>query len=146
MLRHGRALWLVGVGYVDALAPTATRTPVPLVEPEATSVPLVAEGQPAVGPGVQDVPGTGASAWRSLVAQYPWPVDWALATIACESSGYPRAYNPAGPYVGLFGIWASEGGGHRWTTEELMDPELNVAAAHELWTRHGPAPWPSCGY
>jgi hypothetical protein len=58
----------------------------------------------------------------------------------CESDGNPLSYNPVGPYVGLFQVWL----GHRWTRAQLEDPEINVAAAYELYQRSGWQPWPSC--
>ncbi len=78
--------------------------------------------------------------WRALVSrpEFTWDPAWALAVIACESSGNPEAYNPLG-YVGLFQVSLI----HRWSVEQLLDPELNTRAAHELYLRGG-NPWPNC--
>ena len=82
-----------------------------------------------------------ADQWRELVCNPPfiWECEVALAVIQCESSGNPAARN--GPYVGLFAVDSVL---HRWTVEQLEDPEINVAAAAELWERRGWQPWPSC--
>ena len=42
----------------------------------------------------------------------------AAAVIQCESSGNPEAYNPAGPFVGLFQIYVGNWGG-RYDAEML---------------------------
>jgi uncharacterized protein YabE (DUF348 family) len=82
---------------------------------------------------------TGASvgSWRDLVCSYGWDCDWALAVIACESGGNPGAYNPAGPFIGLFQIWAGHG-------SNLNDPATNIAAAYSLYLSGGRGHWPNC--
>jgi hypothetical protein len=57
----------------------------------------------------------------------------------CESGGNPAARN--GPYVGLFQVDSVL---HRWTVEELLVPELNIAAGYELYQQRGWQPWPGC--
>jgi hypothetical protein len=71
--------------------------------------------------------------------QYPWNAERAYQIMMCESSGDPLAYNPAG-HVGLFQVALI----HRWTRAELENPEINVAAAFELYEGRGWQPWPSC--
>lgn len=78
-----------------------------------------------------------ASDWRGLVCSYDWDCDWALAVIACESGGNPNAYNPQGPYVGLFQIWVGHG-------DNLEDPTTNIAAAYSLYLSGGRGHWPNC--
>jgi hypothetical protein len=36
-------------------------------------------------------------------------------------------------------------GGFGWTVADLYDPEINTAAAWELYKRQGPGAWPGCG-
>ncbi len=74
--------------------------------------------------------------WRALVCSYNWDCDWALAVIACESGGNPNAYNPAGPYVGLFQILDP--------SASLFDPATNVAEAHWKYLTLGPGAWGAC--
>ena len=74
--------------------------------------------------------------WRTLVCTYDWDCAWALAVIACESGGNPNAYNPSGPYVGLFQVLDPSG--------SLLNPAANVAAAYSMYLRQGSAPWPNC--
>jgi len=77
--------------------------------------------------------------WRAFIKGYDWDTQKAEAIVWCESSGNPLAYNPAG-HVGLFQVSLI----HRWTYDELIQPEINVAAAYELYQRRGWQPWPSC--
>ena len=74
--------------------------------------------------------------WRTLVCSYNWNCTWAMAVIACESGGNPNAYNPAGPYVGLFQVLNPSG--------SLFEPAANIAAAYSKYLRQGPGAWPSC--
>lgn len=75
--------------------------------------------------------------WGELVCSYGWDCAWALAVISCESGGNPSAYNPVGPYVGLFQIWEGFGG-------NLWDPAVNIAAAYSLYQTGGASHWPNC--
>lgn len=90
---------------------------------------------------MQTVAAVGEEGWWDLINQYQWDSVKAEKVMMCESGGDPGAYNPAGPYVGLFQIWE----GHRWTAEELLVPEINVAAAYEKYQQNGWQPWPECG-
>jgi uncharacterized protein YabE (DUF348 family) len=89
----------------------------------------VAPSQPQPPPSGQD--------WGELVCSYGWDCSWALAVISCESGGNSSAYNPAGPYVGLFQIWEGFGG-------NLWDPAVNIAAAYSLYQTGGGSHWPNC--
>lgn len=77
--------------------------------------------------------------WRSLVCAPPftWRCDWALAVIMCESGGNPSAYNPVGPYYGLFQVLHGP-----------YDPYLNAVEAHIQYAQYvaglRPNPWPNC--
>ncbi len=74
--------------------------------------------------------------WRALVCSYDWDCDWAMAVIVCESGGYPNAYNPAGPYVGLFQILDP--------SASLFDPATNIAEAYWKYRSQGPGAWWGC--
>jgi hypothetical protein len=75
--------------------------------------------------------------WRDLVCTYGWDCGWALRVIACESGGNPNAYNPAGPYVGLFQILDP--------SRSLFDPAANIAAAWQKYLSQGRGAWGACG-
>lgn len=75
-------------------------------------------------------------------------LDWA-ALAACESRGNPHAYNPSGPYYGLYQfslpMWQAVGGSglpHVWSAEE------QTYRAQLLYQRVGgrwQGQWPHCG-
>ena len=72
-------------------------------------------------------------------------LNWA-ALARCESGGNPRAYNPAGPYYGLYqfmeSTWRSVGGvglPHQASASE------QTYRAQILYRRSGAGQWPVCG-
>ncbi|MEM7338749.1 MAG: ubiquitin-like domain-containing protein [Actinomycetota bacterium] len=71
-------------------------------------------------------------------------LNWA-ALADCESSGNPRAVNPAG-YYGLYqfslATWASVGGAGNPID---ATPEEQLNRAQILYDRSGPGQWPTCG-
>lgn len=77
------------------------------------------------------------NAFTELVCSYEWDCAWALAVVACESMNSPTAYNPAGPYLGLFQIWEGY-------SANLYDPATNVAIAWGLYNEGGAVHWPNC--
>ena len=72
-------------------------------------------------------------------------LNWA-ALARCESGGNPRAYNPAGPYYGLYqfslGTWRSVGGSGL-PSDASADEQ--TYRAQLLYNRSGRSPWPHCG-
>ena len=82
----------------------------------------------------------GEDHWREIIDQYDWDAEVAERVMMCESKGDAAAVN--GRYVGLFQIDSVL---HRWSEGELMVPEVNIAAAYELYQRRGWQPWPECG-
>ena len=83
-------------------------------------------------------PSVSLTALEDLVCSYDWDCAWALAVMYCESGGDPNAYNPAGPYVGLFQILDSSG------SLSLLDPATNIAEAHWKYLAQGPGAWRGC--
>jgi resuscitation-promoting factor RpfB len=98
-----------------------------VVGPEPESAPPVA--QPA---GCADFPTTGGLNWCGLAQ--------------CESGLNPNAYNPAGPYYGLYQFdvqtWQAYGGTGT-PSGKSIDEQTRVA--YNLYQARGAAPWPVCG-
>ena len=72
-------------------------------------------------------------------------LNWA-ALANCESSGNPNAYNPAGPYYGLYQFLASTWqsvGGTGVPTDHGAPEQTNRAQL--LYKRSGAGQWPVCG-
>lgn len=81
----------------------------------------------------------GEDHWREIIDQYSWDAEVAERVMMCESEGDAAAVN--GVYVGLFQIDSVL---HRWSREELLVPEVNIAAAFEKYRERGWQPWPEC--
>ncbi len=91
---------------------------------------------------------------RAILAKYfdPVDVDVAYLVIDCESNFNAAAYNPSGPYVGLFQhllrAWESRSANVGFAGADWWDAEANIAAAIPLW--YGTPPydadwhWPYC--
>jgi len=73
-------------------------------------------------------------------------LNWA-ALANCESGGNPQAYNPAGPYYGLYqfsaGTWASVGGSGLPSSASAGEQTLRASI---LYQRSGAGQWPVCGH
>jgi len=98
-----------------------------VVGPEQESAPPVA--QPA---GCADFPTTGGLNWCGLAQ--------------CESGLNPNAYNPAGPYYGLYQFdvqtWQANGGTGTPSGKSIAE---QTRVAYNLYQARGRAPWPVCG-
>jgi uncharacterized protein YabE (DUF348 family) len=72
-------------------------------------------------------------------------LNWA-ALAQCESGGNPKAYNPAGPYYGLYqfsaSTWRSVGGTGIPTEHSASEQTYR---AQLLYRRSGAGQWPVCG-
>ena len=73
-------------------------------------------------------------------------LNWA-ALANCESGGNPRAYNPAGPFYGLYqfmeSTWHSVGG---VGLPSDASPSEQTYRAQILYNRSGAGQWPVCGH
>jgi resuscitation-promoting factor RpfB len=85
--------------------------------------------QPA---GCADFPTTGGLNWCGLAQ--------------CESGLNPNAYNPAGPYYGLYQFdqqtWQANGGTGTPSGKSIAE---QTRVAYNLYQARGRAPWPVCG-
>lgn len=84
------------------------------------------------------------SEWYSLVSQYDWNVEEALAIMRAESSCNPYSFNDTLNYdgswdAGLFQVNSIHGKDKDW----LMIPENNVQEAYNIYLRAGRSwtPW-----
>ncbi len=91
-------------------------------------------------------PSTPQPSPRSSAPPSSGGLNWA-ALARCESGGNPRAYNPAGPYYGLYqfsaGTWASVGGSG---LPSSATPSEQTLRASLLYQRSGAGQWPVCGH
>jgi len=76
---------------------------------------------------------------RVTICAYPWPCEWTLGVMQCESGGDWYTWDAATgvTYYGAFQIWIGHG-------FDLSTPAKQVAAAYALYLSEGPGAWPSC--
>lgn len=68
-------------------------------------------------------------------------VDWGLRVAKCESGYNPRAYNPAGPYYGLFQFLMSTFKNTPYGGGDIYDPTTNAKAAAWKYSQGGAGAW-----
>lgn len=98
--------------------PPPARTPVPRVTPQVV-IPPAATG---------DIAGI----IRAAAAKYGVSGDWMVNIAQCESGLRPNAYNPSGPYYGLFqflmSTFRANGGTNIWDPADQADVAARMLA------------------
>lgn len=134
------------IGIADETpAPPPVATPAP--PPVATHVPApvrVVKPAPTPRPSAA-VPSYSAGTVQAIIvaAAQKWGVDptWMLSIARCESGFNPRAYNPAGPYIGLFQFLPSTFSAHGGTN--IYDPVQQSDITANMLAHGGARAW-SC--
>ena len=106
-------------------APTPTPTPAPTPVPTpAPTPPPTAQPVAIPAPAGGDIGGI----IRAAAAQYGVDGEWMVRIAQCESGLRPNAYNPSGPYYGLFqfamSTFRANGGTNIWDPTD----QSNIAA------------------
>lgn len=110
--------------------PTATPTPAP------TPTPTPAPRAPAVviPPAVS---GDVAAIIRAAAANWGVSGDWMVKIAQCESGLSPTAYNPRGPYYGLFqflmSTFTANGGTNIWDPADQANVTAKMLAHGQAW-------------
>lgn len=68
-------------------------------------------------------------------------IDWGERVAKCESGYNPRAYNPAGPYYGLFQFLMSTFKATPYGGGDIYDPVANAKAAAWKYGQGGQSAW-----
>jgi hypothetical protein len=68
-------------------------------------------------------------------------VQWGLRVAKCESGYNPRAYNPAGPYYGLFQFLQSTFNNTPYRGQDIYDAGANAGAAAWKYGQGGQSAW-----
>ena len=69
---------------------------------------------------------------------------WMIRTANCESTLRPNAYNPAGPYYGLFQFLMSTFRAHGGTN--IWDPTQQANIAASMFASGDSSAWPVCSH
>jgi hypothetical protein len=124
--------------WTSAAAPVASSTP------RRSAAPRVASAPPAPAPAV----GACASAAcvpdliRQAFAPYGQTgIDWGLRVAKCESGYNPNAYNPVGPYYGVFQFLMSTFKATPYGNQNIFDASANVNAAAWKYGQGGASAW-----
>ena len=126
--------------------PTATPPPppphpsAPPAAPAATPKPVV---QVAAAPPSPAGPPPSAGTIQAIIyaaaTKYGVSYPWMLKIARCESGLNPRAYNPAGPYIGLFQFLPSTFRAHGGTN--IYDPVQQSNIAANMLAHGGAGSW-----
>jgi soluble lytic murein transglycosylase-like protein len=118
--------------------PTAPVSAAPVAPPRAPR--LVA----APPPGSQSSypPGSVAAIITAAADAHGVDPSWMISTASCESGLRPTAYNPSGPYYGLFQFLMSTFQAHGGTN--IWDPVQQSEIAASMFAAGDSAAWPVC--
>jgi len=99
----------------ELILPAETPTPAPTAPPTA---PPTARPKPVIPAAPPPAPGTIEAIIQKAANTWGVSYPWMLKIARCESGLNPRAYNPAGPYYGLFqflmSTFRANGGTNIW--------------------------------
>ena len=107
----------------------AARPATPAPAPPATSIPSYPAGS------IQDIITKAFTPFGAAA------VAWGLRVAMCESGYNPRAYNPAGPYYGLFQFLMSTFNATPFKGQDIYDPVANAGAAAWKYSQGGASAW-----
>lgn len=114
----------------EDVAPTATPTPAP----PPTAAPRVAAraSSVAIPSGPPPAPGSIQAIIQAAANAHGVSYPWMLKIAQCESGLNPHAYNPAGPYYGLFqflmSTFRANGGTDIWDPTQQANVAANMLA------------------
>jgi transglycosylase-like protein with SLT domain len=116
--------------------PSPPPAPAPAPKPPPPARPPAPAPPPNYGTGtIQDI------ITKAFAPYGPGAVSWGLRVAQCESGFNPRAYNPAGPYMGLFQFLMSTFRATPSGSGDIYDPVANANAAAWKFANGGASAW-----
>jgi hypothetical protein len=105
-----------------------------------------APAKPAAAPAPAPAPAPPAGSIQAIIVSACSPygqatVDWCLRVAKCESGYNPNAYNPAGPYYGLFQFAMTTFKNTPYGNQNIYDAYYNAAAAAWKYSVSGGGAW-----
>lgn len=113
--------------------------PEPAATPDPTPAPVARHVAPLPPPGPPPAPGTIEAIIQAAATKWGVSYAWMLKIARCESGLNPRAYNPAGPYIGLFQFLPSTFKAHGGT--DIYDPVQQADITGFMLSHGGAGAW-----
>jgi Transglycosylase SLT domain len=126
-----------------ALAAAATPKPAPRPSVQPPAARPAASAAPAPPPVSYPAGSVKDIITKAFTPYGAAAVAWGLRVAGCESGYNPRAYNPAGPYYGLFQFLMSTFKATPYGGQDIYDPVVNASAAAWKYHAGGARAW-SC--
>jgi soluble lytic murein transglycosylase-like protein len=123
-------------------APDPTAAPPPVAVHLVAAIPTPKPAPKGPVPGVSYAPGTVAAIIMAAAAANGVDGNWMVAIASCESGMRPNAYNPGGPYIGLYQFLPSTFAAHGGTN--IYDPTQQANIAASMLAHGGARSWPVC--
>jgi soluble lytic murein transglycosylase-like protein len=123
----------VGEAPTLATLPPAPRLSTPRPRPRAAAV-----------PSTHYAPGSIQGIITAAADHYGVNPNWMISTAECESGLNPNAYNPSGPYYGLFQFLKSTFEAHGGT--DIWNPTQQSNIAASMFASGDSSAWPVCSH
>jgi soluble lytic murein transglycosylase-like protein len=108
------------------------------------ATPASRPGPAANAPAVHYAAGSIKGIITAAADRYGVSPSWMISTAECESGLNPRAYNPSGPYYGLFQFLMSTFRAHGGTN--IWDPTQQSNIAASMFASGDSSAWPVCSH
>ena len=130
----------------EAAAAAAAAKAAAEAQAQALARAKVAQAANAAPPPATSIPSYPAGTIQDIITKAftplgPTAVAWGLRVAMCESGYNPRAYNPAGPYYGLFQFLMSTFKATPFGGQDIYDPVANASAAAWKYGQGGAGAW-----
>jgi hypothetical protein len=113
----------------------------PTIAPHAAAAPAPAPAPAAASGGCASAACVPALIQQAFAPYGQTGIDWGLRVAKCESGYNPTAYNPVGPYYGVFQFLMSTFKATPYGGQNIYDASANVNAAAWKYGQGGASAW-----